>query len=94
MPNYQQKLDDFAHGKRLLRLSRPVRDRADAFCDACGSTQPRILYALKDTASERYYFAGDTCFKELAKRGVILRRYSREAGHEAYEVCCHPHLVS
>ncbi len=49
---------EFAHGKRLLLLPRPVRDRADAFCDACGSSQPRTLCTLKDLESERYYFVG------------------------------------
>ncbi len=84
MPTYEQKLDQFAQGKRLLRLARPIRDRADAFCDACGSTQPRTLYALEDLDSERYYFVGDTCLKELAKRGAILR-YGRHSGRVAFE---------
>ncbi len=44
MATYEQKLTLFVQGKRLLRLPRPVRDRADACCDACGSTQPRTLY--------------------------------------------------
>ena len=83
---YEQKLSQFADGKSLLRLSRPVRDRADAVCDACGSSLPRILYALKDTDSERYYFVGDTCLKELVKRGAVVRRYGRESGPQAYEV--------
>ena len=84
MPTYEQKLTEFAQGKRLLRLARPIRDRADAFCDACGSTQPRTLYALEDLDSERHYFVGDTCLKELAKRGAILR-YGRHSGRVAFE---------
>ena len=84
MPTYEQKLAEFAPGKRLLRLARPIRDRADAFCDACGSIQPRTLYALEDLDSERHYFVGDTCLKELAKRGAILR-YGRHSGREAFE---------
>ena len=84
MPTYEQKLAEFAQGKRLLRLARPIRDRADAFCDACGSTQPRTLYALEDLDSERHYFVGDTCLKELAKRGAILR-YGRHSGQVAFE---------
>ena len=84
MPTYEQKLAEFAQGKRLLRLARPIRDRADAFCDACGSTQPRTLYVLADLDSERHYFVGDTCLKELAKRGAILR-YGRRSGREAFE---------
>ena len=84
MPTYEQKLDEFAEGKRLIRLARPIRDRADAFCDACGSTQPRTLYVLEDLDSERNYFVEDTCLKELAKRRAVLR-YGRHSGREAFE---------
>ena len=83
--SYEQRLNYFAQGKRLLRLARPIRNRADAFCDACGSAQPRSLYALADLETERYFFVGDTCLKELAKRGVIQRRFGRESGQQAYE---------
>ncbi len=85
MSSYEQKLDQFARGKSLVRLARTVRDRADARCDACGSTQPRTLHALKDVASERYYFVGESCFKGLADRGTILRRFGREAANEAFK---------
>ena len=85
MLTYEQRLAEFAIGKRLLRLPRPVRDRADAFCDACGSSQPRTLYTLKDLESERYYFVGDTCLTKLAKSGAVFRRYGRESGQKAYE---------
>ena len=84
MPTYEQKLAEFAQGKRLLRLARPIRDRADAFCDARGSTQPRTLYALADMDTERHYFVGDTCLKELAKCGAVFR-YGRRSGREAFE---------
>ncbi|MEE9202922.1 MAG: hypothetical protein V3U31_07005 [Dehalococcoidia bacterium] len=86
MPSYEQKLDEFARGKSLVRLARTVRDRADARCDACGSTQPRTLHSLKDVASDRYYFVGESCFKGLADRGIILRRFGREAAHEAFKI--------
>ncbi len=85
MSNYEQRLDEFAEGKRLVRLSKPVRDRADAKCDACGSIQPRTLYGQKDEDTGRYYFVGDNCLKELVKRGAILRRFGRESGPAAYE---------
>ena len=85
MTPYEQRLSEFADGKKLLRLARPLRDRADALCDACGSTQPRTLYALKAEDSNRHYFVGDTCLSELVKRGAILRRYGRSSGPEAYE---------
>lgn len=84
MSNYEQRLDEFAEGKRLVRLSKPIRDRADAKCDACGSIQPRTLYGQKDEETGRYYFVGDNCLKELVKRGAILRRFGRESGPAAY----------
>ncbi len=85
MPTYEQKLDGFSQGKRLLRLPRLLRDRADAYCDTCGSSQPRTLYTIKDLESERYFFVGDTYLKELTKRGAVLRRYGRESGQKAFE---------
>ena len=85
MATYEEKLAAFAEGKRLLRLPRPIRNRADAFCDPCGSTLPRTLCALKDLESGRYYFAGASCLKELASLGVILRRFGKESGQAAYE---------
>lgn len=84
MPTYEQRLDEFAEGKRLVGLSKPVRDRADAKCDACGSIQPRTLYGQRDEDSGRYYFVGHNCLKELVKRGAILRRFGRESGPAAY----------
>ena len=85
MTTYEQKLTLFVQGKRLLRLQRPIRDRADASCDACGSTQPRTLYPLKELDSGRHYFVGDSCLKELMKLGAIPRRFARESGQVAYE---------
>ena len=84
MSAYEYKLAEFAREKKLVRMSRPIRDRADVLCDACGSTQPRILYALKDTGSNRYYFVGGNCLQELVRRGAVLRRFSKESGQVAY----------
>ena len=78
MTTYESKLNDFANGKVLVRLAHTVRDRADAQCDACGSTQPRTLTGLKDQDSGRYFFVGVTCLKELLNRKVISRGF-REA---------------
>ena len=83
--NYEEKLSEFSQGKRLQRLPHPVRDRADAYCDACGSSLPRTLYAIKDLESDRYFFVGETCLKELANRGAVLRSYGRESGQKSYE---------
>lgn len=85
MPTYEQKLSEFAQGRKFARLARPLRDRADALCDACGSTQPRTLFALRDRDSGRCYFVGDTCLKELAKRGVILKTFSKQSAQQAYD---------
>jgi len=43
------------------------------------------LYALKDSESNRHFFVGNTCLKELVKLGVILRRFGKESGQAAYE---------
>jgi len=85
MDNYERKLDHFADGKELMRLAKPLRDHADASCDACGSTQPRTLFCLKDIGTVRYFFVGDNCLKELLKRGVIKRRFGKEATPIAYQ---------
>ena len=84
MPTYEQKLTEFARGKRFLRLPRPIRDRADALCDACDSTRPHTLFGLEDTESKRHFFVGDTCLKGLVKLGVILR-YGRHSGQAQFE---------
>lgn len=86
MSGYEQKLDDFARSKTFRRLSQPIRDRADTFCDACGSNQPRILYGLKEKHSGRYFFIGANCLTELLKRCSVQRRYSKESARAAYDV--------
>ena len=85
MLSYEQKLAAFTEGKSLIRLPRPIRDRADSCCDAYGSNHPRTLYGLKESVSNRHYFIGNTCLKELVKIGAILRRFGRESGQSAYE---------
>lgn len=85
MTTYESRLNNFADGKTLIRLAHQVCDRADARCDACGSTQPRILNGLRDPDSDRYFFVGDTCLKELMNRRVISRGYGRNSGPAAYD---------
>ena len=85
MATYEQRLATFVQGRQFTRLSRPIRDRADAVCDACGSTQARTLFVLKDEESGRYAFVGDTCLREMTRLGAILRRFGKEAAREAYE---------
>ena len=83
MNTYEQKLAEFAEGKKFQRLARPIRDRADGVCDACGSPQPRTLHVLKDEHSSRYYMVGHSCLSQLARRGALVRRYGKESAHEA-----------
>ena len=85
MLSYEQKLAEFTAGKSLIRLPQPIPDRADVGCDACGSNHPRTLYALMESESNRHYFVGNTCLKELVKLGVILRRFGRESGQSVFE---------
>ena len=85
MTSYQEKLEEFARGKRLLRLSRPLRDRADAMCDLCGSGRPRTLWGLKDEEGGRHYFVGQQCLQALAGQGVIRKRYGKENITIVYE---------
>ena len=85
MSVYEQKLDDFARAKTFRRLSNPIRDRADTFCDACGSNLPRILYGLKEKQSGRYFFVGANCLTELLKRCSVQRRYLKESGRTVYD---------
>ena len=85
MLRYEEKIAKFAQDKKFLRLPRPVRGHGDALCDACGSTQPRTLYGLTDVTTQRHYFVGDSCLKELVKGGFILRRFGKQSGKQAYE---------
>jgi hypothetical protein len=88
MSRYEERLDAFAEGRRFARMSRPVRNRADTWCDACGSVQARVLFGLKDERSEQVYFVGEHCLQELAERGVIVRRFLRQRAEAAYAVRC------
>ncbi len=85
MSSYQQKLTEFSEGKRLNRLPDTIKDFANTDCDACGSSQPRTLNVVKERSTDRYYFLGDNCLRELMKRGTVGRRLARESGERAYE---------
>ena len=85
MPNYQQRLTEFSEGKRLNRLPDTIKDFANTDCDACGSSQPRTLNVVKDRSTDRYYFLGDNCLREVMKRGTVGRRFARESGERAYQ---------
>lgn len=82
--NYEQKLGEFIQGKTFRRLSLPLRNRADAWCDACGSLEPRLLFGLREEATERYFFVGAECLKEISRRGVVRRAYCRQGAEAAF----------
>ena len=81
---YVKKLEAFIEGKTFTRLSRPVRNRADAWCDACGSLEPRILFGLREEETKHYFFVGAECLREITRRGVVRRRYCKESGEVAF----------
>ena len=81
---YEDRLRDFAEGKRLGRLAKAVRDPEDGMCDACGSTLPRTLFGLRDTASDRHYFVGQNCLAWLLETGLVARARYRHSAEVAY----------
>jgi hypothetical protein len=84
MRSYQERLDAFAEGRTFARMSRPIRNRADGWCDACGSVQARILFGVKDERSRKVYFVGERCLQQTAERGAIVRRFSKDNADEVY----------
>ena len=83
---YEERLRAFVEGKRLARLTRVVRDRPGAGCDACGSTLPRTLFGLKDGSTGRYFFIGQNCLSWLMDRGLMARARYRQSADTAYEL--------
>ncbi len=81
---YEERLRDFAEGKRLGRLAKAVRDPDDGVCDACGSTLPRTLFGLRDTVSDRHYFVGQNCLAWLLETGLVARARYRHSAEVAY----------
>ena len=82
---YEAALQEFARGKKLARLARFVRARPGDRCDACGSTLPRLLFGLKDTQAERFYFLGQNCLNWLLEAGLVARARFRHSSEIAYE---------
>ena len=81
---YETKLREFADGKRLGRLTNTVASGREDRCDACGSTQPRTLFGLKDGGSGRYYFVGQNCLAWLMDNGMVARARYRDKAASAY----------
>ena len=85
MSSYDERLAEFTRERSLVRLGPPVVNRRAALCDACGSHEPRVLYALQDRASGRHVFVGQSCLQALTDRGAIGRRAVRARTEHAYE---------
>ena len=83
--SYETKLQQFVDGRTFIRLTKPIRNHADMYCDACGSLEPRNLYGLKEQDSERYFFVGSECLKWICQHGGVERRFCRENGLKAFE---------
>ena len=84
MSSYQERLDAFAEGRKFARMRRPIRNRADGWCDACGSVQASILFGIKDERRRKVYFVGERCLQQIAARGAIIRRFSKDNADEVY----------
>ena len=82
--SYEIRLREFAEGKRLGRLTNTVPSSREDRCDACGSPQPRTLFGLKDTVSDRYYFVGQNCLAWMMDNGMVARARYRDKATSAY----------
>lgn len=82
--SYEKRLAAFADGKRLRRFRGYLRSPGDTTCDACGSSLPSYLHALRDVRAGRDYFVGRNCFVQLWQLGVIERPYVRASIATAY----------
>ena len=82
--SYEERLAFFAEGKRLRRFRGYPRSPGDTTCDACGSSLPSYLHALRDIGAGRDYFVGGNCFIRLWQSGVIERPYVRASIATAY----------
>ena len=81
---YEEKLVSFADGKRLRRFRGYLRAPSNTTCDACGSTLPSYLHALRDIGAGKDYFVGGNCYVRLHQLGVLERPYVRASIATAY----------
>src|SRR5437899_1591070 len=81
---YEERLVDFATGKRLRRFRGVLRAPGDTSCDACGSSLPNFLYGLRDLVETRDYFVGANCFQRLRQLGAFEQSYVRMSIATAY----------
>ncbi len=83
---YENRLREFAEGKRLGRLAKAVRDVGDSGCDACASALPQTLFGLRDGNSGRYYFVGQNCLGWLLANRLVARARYRQSAETAYRL--------
>jgi hypothetical protein len=81
---YEERLVEFATGKRLRRFRGVLRAPGDTSCDACGSSMPNFLYGLRDLVESRDYFVGANCFQRLRQLGAFEQPYVRMSIATAY----------
>ncbi len=82
---YEERLEAFAQGKRLRRFRGMIRNPKDPYCDACGSVLPSFLWGLRDMASERDYFVGQSCLAAISRMHLIERPFVRASIKKAFE---------
>ena len=81
---YEERLVEFATGKRLRRFRGVLRAPGDTSCDACGSSMPNFLYGLRDLVESHDYFVGANCFQRLRQLGAFEQPYVRMSIATAY----------
>ena len=84
-PGYEERLTEFAEGKRLRRFRGMVRNPKDLYCDACGSVLPSFLWGLRDMDTDRDYFVGQSCLAAISRMHLIERPFVRARIKEAFE---------
>ena len=82
--SYEERLAFFTEGKRLRRFRGYLRSPGDTTCDACGSSLPSYLHALRDMQGSRDYFVGGNCFVRLCQLGIVERPCVRASIATAY----------
>ena len=82
---YEKKLEQFVEGRIFARLRNHIRNKADAHCDACGSLEPSSLFGLKEENSNRLFFVGSECLRQISQRGTVRRQFCREDCQAAFE---------
>ncbi len=81
---YEERLWQFAQGKRLRRFRGLLRAPRSTYCDACGSSLPNHLYGLRDMDARTDYFVGANCMSRLSLMLVVERPFVKSDIVTAY----------